>query len=174
MNDLIKKIVLVFFGLQFLISCSSMPDQKIESDIISDHQLMERAIDEASPSGKKVLETSREMIGKKDVVIGGCWDYINAVYKRAGISEKEREIIFKGKFKGPYVDPSLIEAGDWLYFVNHTYSDIEHSAIFIAWTNVDKKEALMVNYVGGNQKKPGTYKRFVLDQVYNIFRGMQP
>lgn len=131
------------------------------------------AMAKASVSGRKVLETSKMMIENKGIVVGGCWDYINAIYNRSGFPEKERDVIFKSKFKGPYADIALIGPGDWLYFVNHTYRDIEHSAIFIAWIDMNKKEALMVNYVGGNQKKPATYKRFVLDNVYNIFRGKE-
>ena len=165
--------VLTFLFLLFLISCASSPVEQNFEILQSDQEIMMDAMAKAHASGRKVLETSKTMIENKAIVVGGCWDYINAVYNRSGLPDKEREVIFKSKFKGPYADIALIEPGDWLYFVNHTYRDIEHSAIFIAWIDVDKKEALMVNYVGGNQKKPATYKRFVLDNVYNIFRGKE-
>lgn len=165
--------VLTFLFLLFLISCASQPLEQNFEILQSDQEIMIDAMARARAPGRKVLETSKTMIENKALVVGGCWDYINAVYNRSGLPDKERDVIFKSKFKGPYADIALIEAGDWLYFVNHTYRDIEHSAIFIAWTDVNKKEALMVNYVGGNQKKPATYKRFVLDNVYNIFRGKE-
>ena len=165
--------VLSFLFLILLISCASRPVEQNLEILQSDQEIMMDAMARASTSGRKVLETSNTMIENKALVVGGCWDYINAVYNRSGLPDKERDIIFKSKFKGPYADIALIEPGDWLYFVNHTYRDIEHSAIFIAWIDMDKKEALMVNYVGGNQKKPATYKRFVLDNVYNIFRGKE-
>lgn len=110
------------------------------------------------------------MIEKQEIIVGGCWNYINSVFLRAGFGDKQRETIFKSKLQGPYLQDDIIEAGDWLYFVNHTYHDTEHSAIFVAWTNKDKKEALMVNYVGEKKKKPAFYKKFVLDKVYNLIR----
>ena len=67
----------------------------------------------------------------------------------------------------------MIEAGDWLYFVNHSFSESEHSAIFVTWLDEDRKEALMVNYIGGSKKRPGTYKRFIIDEVYNIIRAKE-
>lgn len=134
------------------------------------YDILDRAELEARPPAREILTTSREMIEKKEVVVGGCWDFINAVYNRAGYPEAERDVVFKSKLKGPYLKEDEIETGDWLYFVNHTYHDIEHSAIFVAWTNKEKKEALMVNYVGEKKKKPPFYKKFILDKVYNIIR----
>lgn len=153
-----------------LISCSSSSkNSDVKPESIED--VLNLAEARASDEGRRVLETSREMISNLDIIVGGCWDYINSVYNRAGFLSTQRVMIYKSKFKGPYADSQLIMAGDWIYFVNHSYRNIEHSAIFVAWTNVEKKEALMVNYVGGNKKKPATYKTFVLDNVYNIVRG---
>ena len=159
--------VLIFISL---ISCSSSTKKSdVKSENLEDTLNLAEA--EASPEGRKVLETSRSMISNLDIVVGGCWDYINGVYNRAGFLSSQRVTVYKSKFRGPYADSQLIMPGDWIYFVNHSYRDIEHSAIFVAWGDEEKKEALMVNYVGGNQKKPGTYKVFVLDNVYNIIRG---
>ena len=166
-----NKLFLVLFLITLSVSCSSPSKKNVMDNELSDGVVMDRAIESASPFGRRVLEASREMINEREIIIGGCWDYINAVYNKAGIVGKERAVVYKSRLRGPYVDSGKIEAGDWLYFVNHTFNDIEHSAIFIAWLNQDKKEALMVNYVGGNQKKPATYKRFILDEVYNIIRG---
>ncbi len=166
---MIRILSFLFFSL-FLVSCSTVTQKVSVETSKSDDMIMNQAITDASVSGRNILETSKRMIEKQNIIVGGCWDYIDGVYNRSGVSAKERKTIFQSKFKGPYADTRLIEAGDWLYFVNHTYSDIEHSAIFIAWIDESKQEALMVNYVGGNQKKPGTYKRFILDNVYNIIR----
>jgi len=132
---------------------------------------MKKAESEATSSGKQILEMSQKLIDEKQIFVGGCWDFINSVYNRSGFTADKRETVFKSKQKGPYLtDPDLIRPGDWLYFINHSYRDIEHSAIFIAWTSKSKKEAMMVNYVGEKKKKPAFYKKFLLDEVYNIIR----
>lgn len=155
-----------------MVSCASARGNRLDK-IDNIEEILSLAENEASPSGRKVLEVSREMIANQDIFKGACWDYINAVYDRAGYSAKLRNTIFKSKFQGPYVNPDMIQAGDWLYFVNHSFNESEHSAIFVAWIDEDRHEALMVNYVGGNKKKPGTYKRFILDEVYNILRAKE-
>lgn len=162
------KILLIFGLLLSLMSCASASKDKDKID--NQEELLELAEASASAGGRRVLEASRNMISEQELHIGGCWNYINAVYDRAGFPSKQRETVYKSKFNGPYVKSDVIQAGDWLYFVNHSFSESEHSAIFVAWIDEGKKEALMVNYVGGNKKKPGTYKRFILDEVYNVFR----
>lgn len=119
---------------------------------------------------EKILDISDTMISNKEIFIGGCWDYINEVYNRAGFNSIHRLIIYKSKFSGPYYDTDNVLPGDWLYFVNHSYRDIEHSAIFVKWLDKDKKIALMVNYLGEKKKVPATYKEFHLDKVYNVIR----
>lgn len=162
------KLLLIFGLLLSLMSCASASRDK--DKIENPEELLELAEANASAGGRRVLEASRNMISEQELHIGGCWNYINAVYDRAGFPSKQRETVYKSKFNGPYVKSDVIQAGDWLYFVNHSFSESEHSAIFVAWIDEGKKEALMVNYVGGNKKKPGTYKRFILDEVYNVFR----
>lgn len=168
-------ILLPLVILSSTISCSSQAPET-DYDVVqyvsteSDENILNRAESEASEGGRRILETSRSMIITQDVVVGGCWDFMNTVYKRAGFNDKKRETVFKSKYAGPYLEEDIIQAGDWLYFVNHSYNDIEHSAIFVAWTNKEKKEALMVNYVGENKKKPAFYKKFILDNVYNVIR----
>jgi hypothetical protein len=164
------KLIMILWLLTSLISCASASRDK-QGKIENTEEMLDLAEANASPGGRKVLEASRAMISNQELHVGGCWNYINAVYDRAGYaSSKQRETIYKSKFNGPYVKSDVIQTGDWLYFVNHSFSESEHSAIFVAWIDEEKKEALMVNYVGGNKKKPGTYKRFILDEVYNVFR----
>lgn len=152
-------------------SCASIEKGNKLNKIENIEGILDLAESDATTGGRKVLEVSRTMITNKEVFVGGCWNYINNVYDQAGHSSKSRDTIYKSKIKGPFASSNMIEAGDWLYFINHSFRESEHSAIFVAWIDEAKKEALMVNYVGGNKKKPGTYKRFVLDEVYNIFRG---
>lgn len=163
------KLLTIFLLLTCIISCASSSKDSGEGRF-DNEEILDRAESEATESARKILVTSRSMISNQDLVVGGCWNYINAVYDRASYPSKLRTTVFKSKFHGPYAQTDMIQPGDWLYFVNHSFNESEHSAIFVAWIDQDKKEALMVNYVGGNKKKPGTYKRFILDQVYTIFR----
>lgn len=162
-----KKLLLILILLTGLISCASASK---DTSMENTEELLNLAEASASVGGRRVLEASRSMISNQEIFVGGCWNYINEVYDRSGAPSKQRQTIFKSKLKGPYAKTEDIMAGDWLYFVNHSFSDSEHSAIFVTWINEDKKEALMVNYIGGNKKTPGTYKRFILDEVYNVFR----
>ena len=174
-----KKILLSFFILINISSCGSSSRRYEEgrsSKVLKIEHLediLNLAEEESTEAGKRVLQTSRAMIANKEIVVGGCWNYINTVYDRVGFTMRQRETVYKSKLKGPYVSPKIVQPGDWLYFVNHTYSDSEHSAIFVAWTDKSKKEALMVSYVGENHKKPAFYKKFILDNIYSVIRGRE-
>ena len=161
-----NKIFAFFFILLNIISCSSVPKG---ANLIKtlDHS---EAI--SSVGGKRILEASRSMIDNKEIIVGGCWDYINTVYDRAGYPANLRLTIYKSKFQGPYLNASQVKTGDWLYFVNHSFRDIEHSAIFVAWTDEAKKIALMVSYEGRNKKKPALYKTYKLNSIYNVIRAL--
>lgn len=134
-------------------------------------KILDEAEDNSTVIGRKILETSRIMITNQEIVLGSCWDYINAIYNRAGHPSKFRVTTYKSKLQGPYVEPVKLEGGDWLYFVNHSYNNVEHSGIFVGWTNLAKKEALIISYAGGNQAKPARYKVYDLSSVYNIIKG---
>lgn len=134
-------------------------------------KILDQAEERATPEGKEILMTARSMIKDGEIVLGSCWDYINALYDRAGYPSKKRSTTFKGKFQGPYLeDQTLIEPGDWLYFVNHSYNDGEHSGVFVEWTDYNLQEALIMSYAGGNRKNPARYKTYILTNVYNIIR----
>lgn len=169
-----NKIITILLILLIIISCSSIskdPNKfpKLEKAENSE-EILNRAENNSSIAGRKILEASRSMIKNQEIVVGGCWDYINTVYDRAGYSDNQRTTIFKSKLQGPYIKVDRIEPGDWLYFVNHSYNETEHSAIFVAWTDEEKKIALMVSYVGGDQKKPALYKKYTLNNIYNVIR----
>ena len=79
--------------------------------------------------------------------------------------------VFSGDAKaGPYADPATFLPGDWLYYVNHSYGDIEHSGVFVDWTDYARSEGLVLSYAGEQRNEPGRYKVYDLSHVYRITR----
>ena len=103
---------------------------------------LNEAESEADPNARMILQTGREMtLDEKAIVIGGCWDYVDAVYTRAGFPRDRRRVVFQGTLEnGPYADIDALRPGDWVYHINHSYHDIQHSGIFIQW--LDKTRAI--------------------------------
>lgn len=145
-------------------------DLDLEQEIDNLEERLNLAEAKASVEGRLILQTGRLMIETQQIVLGSCWDYINAVYDRAGFLSRRRSIIFKSKQAGPYLMDDTIEPGDWLYFINHSYNDVEHSALFVDWIDFEAKIALTIAYAGGNRQKPARYKTYDLRSVYNIIR----
>jgi len=174
MNFFFIKTLTILLILSNFISCASaskIPKKYSKNEsLLSVDEILDQAESNYSLGGRKIIDASRSMISNQEIIPGACWNYINNVYNRAGYPANQRVIIFKSKLRGPYIKVDQIEAGDWLYFVNHSYGDIEHSAIFVAWTDEEKKIALMVSYVGGNQKRPAIYKKYNLSNIYNVIR----
>ncbi|MBC7691244.1 MAG: hypothetical protein H7222_05695 [Methylotenera sp.] len=140
-----------------------------------DFSELESVLDEAemraSVEGRAVLQAGRRMISQKELVIGSCWDYIDAIYRRAGYPSKRQKTLYETNEAGPYSGLSEIQPGDWLYFINHSYGDVEHSAIFVEWIDRAAGEALMLSYAGGDRQEPARYKSYELSSVYTIIRG---
>lgn len=126
----------------------------------------------ASKTGQRILSTGRHMaLDSKEIVRGACWDYINVVFNRAGFPMNKRQQIHKGKkATGPYATPAQIQAGDWLYYVNHSYHDVPHSGIFIRWVDKSKRIGEILSYGGERRNKPGRYRNYDLSHVYTIIR----
>ncbi len=125
----------------------------------------------ASRNGRSILQTGRKMtLINKEIIRGGCWDYANSVYNRAGFKQRQRQTVFKSKQRGPFAKQKQIQAGDWLYFINHSYRNVEHSAIFIGWLDYPQKKAMMLSYAGERRKVPARYKEYDLRSVYQIIR----
>ena len=123
-----------------------------------------------STAGKAVLETGRKMAQiEKTIVKGSCWDYIYEVFKRAGYGTN-KTIVYKGKIGGPFVDASLIQPGDWLYYVNYSYGGVGHSGIFVYWENYEKRIGVTLSYGGEMRNEPGRYRSYDLKSVYYITR----
>ncbi|MBN1252491.1 MAG: hypothetical protein JXR51_12695 [Bacteroidales bacterium] len=129
----------------------------------------------ANKGGKEILEEGRKMaLIDKVILPGSCWNWINTAYNNAGYtnSNGKRKTIFKSKKNGPYVKTELIEPGDWLYYINHSYNDIEHSGIFVYWVDYKKKIGMILSYGGESRKQPGRYLPYDLTHVYNIIRAV--
>lgn len=152
--------------------CVVMPAVSQDFDEAEDLEAASKKAEKAATEyGRKVLETGRVMtLVNAEVIPGGCWDYANAVYDRAGFSSGKRETVYKAAKAGPYADLSQVKGGDWLYYVNHSYGGIEHSAIFVDWIDVDQKIGLMLSYGGENRRQPARYLPYDLSSVYGITR----
>lgn len=134
--------------------------------------LLLHAEQQADGKSRLLLEEARKMtLFERAVVKGGCWDYLDRVYTRAGVPRNSRQVVHTGSLKGgPYADADQIRAGDWLYHINHGYRDTEHSGMFVAWVDKAKRQALMLSYAGEGRKEPARYKVYDLRSVYGITR----
>ena len=120
--------------------------------------------------GERVLEMGASMVESGEIVSGSCWDFIHAAYTRAGYPIAERETVFKGSKSGVFADVDDIQPGDWLYHVNHSYNNVEHSGVFVQWVDKDKKIGTTLSYQGEGRQLPGRYNDYDLKSVYNIMR----
>ena len=125
-------------------------------------------------AGLRIINEGYQMaVLQKDIVIGSCWDFINAVYNNAGFQRANREVVYKRAKGTELSNPELLEPGDWVYHVNYSYHNIEHSAIFICWKDYDKRMGITLSYVGQNKSTPGKYGVYDLRGIYNIKRAKE-
>lgn len=142
-------------------------------NIKPDHvTVMYYAEQNATPNGKKILQTARQMtLINREILPGSCWDYINAVFNRAGFTHKKRTYVFHENYPdGPFANHDDIQAGDWLYFINHSYHDIQHSSLFIGWVDEANSQGLMLSYGGEQRNETARYRVYDLSHVYAIIR----
>lgn len=131
--------------------------------------LLSAAETQGSTAAREVISTARTMaLNERTIIQGGCWDYLDAVFKRAGVS---RDTLHKGTYgQGPYASSHEIQAGDWLYYINHGYNGVEHSGLFVGWVDEAAHQALMLSYAGENRREPARYRVYDLSNVYQIMR----
>lgn len=124
--------------------------------------LLTQAESQSNTAAREVISTARKMaLNERTIIQGGCWDYLDAVFKRAGVT---RDTVHKGAYRqGPYANSNEIEAGDWLYYINHGYNGVEHSGLFVGWVDETAKQALMLSYAGENRREPARYRVYDLD-----------
>lgn len=126
-----------------------------------------RCFYETSPVLKAGYQMSFET---KTVVQGSCWGFVDAVFKKAGVT---KEKIFSSKESGPYAAVEMLKPGDWIYHINYSFRNVGHSAIFVCWKNRKQKQAVTMSYVGMNRSVPGRLDIADLKGVYSIFRAKQ-
>ncbi len=132
--------------------------------------IIESAEKRADAAARRVLAQARKMVEDKEIIRGSCWNWMDTAYTRAGFPKNRRIVIYNSTKKGPYVDLARLRPGDWIYHINYSYNGIEHSGMFIGWTNRRKKTALMLSYGGEGRKKPGRYREYDLRSVYHVTR----
>lgn len=124
-----------------------------------------------SGSVRSVLAEARRMtLFEKALVQGSCWDYLDKVWTRAGVPRVKRQVVFKSKQQGPFASVSTLQPGDWLYHINYSYKNIEHSGMFIGWLDKEKRLGVTLSYAGGNRREPARYRVYDLSGVYQITR----
>jgi hypothetical protein len=180
------KKLLIFSLLIFLTGCQQIALKSENSEPVAEAKpvslgklkpqftkVLLEAENKATPEGRRVLETGREMaLIERAVVRGSCWDYANAVFNRAGYPYRGyREVVANVKKGEPLsIDFNSIQPGDFLSYVNHSFNNIPHSAIFVDWLDYDNKIALMLSYAGQKRHEPARYKAYDLSDVFYVAR----
>jgi hypothetical protein len=168
-----RNLVLIPLIALVLSACETNPEKPSAGfDQDSALGLITVAEKQATPQGRDILQTGRRMaLIDQEILPGSCWDYIDNLYDRAGYPANKRATVFKGsKHRGPYASPELVQPGDWLYYINHQYGGVEHSAVFVDWQDRKARKALMLSYGGEGRRAPGRYLAYDLSNVYTIIR----
>lgn len=165
-GNIMKKTLSI---LLLLTACST--NKPMQPSSIALYQPM-IALAQNSTSGKThaVLKQAHKMTANAEIIKGGCWDFLDAAWTRAGVPRNERKVIFQSSIDGQYAMPEQLQAGDWIYHVNYAYHNIEHSGMFIAWVDESKHLGLTLSYAGEHRKEPARYKVYDLSGVYKITR----
>lgn len=183
---MMKKFLLGFLCVAVLAACSTSHSPKKKNKPTTQKSRSSKAINqddadyialiliaEEKSKGKvkAVLRETRKMaLFEKSIVKGGCWDYLDAAWSRAGVPRQNRVVAFKSTISGPYADTKQLQPGDWLYHVNYSYHNIGHSGMFIGWADEDKKLGVTLSYAGGSRREPARYRIYDLSGVYHIIR----
>ncbi len=121
-----------------------------------------------------ILSTGQFMVKNGEIIKGSCWDYIDELYTRSGYPRDKRTYIFKtAKNRPPYAPLYKIKAGDWLYFINHSYGKVEHSGIFVSWKDKPNAKAIILSYGGEHRNRPGRYRTYDIRDTFAIIRGVR-
>ncbi|MFZ8836418.1 MAG: hypothetical protein ACO3MV_03735 [Flavobacteriales bacterium] len=148
------------------------PSEEILIDLIALNNcccVMGDCSNETEAPGLKVVEAGIQMLRDDIQLAGSCWDFINAVYTRAGF-ERKQQTIYQGAKGSLLKDPDLIQPGDWIYHINYGFHDVGHSAIFLCWQDYEQRLALTLSHVGQNKLRAGKLGVYDLKGVYKIKR----
>jgi hypothetical protein len=174
---LANKIFLLLACLFFIVNANSQVNKQLEKSSINycscqNQDTLNSTTIENSASNR-ILDIGMNMaLISRTIIIGSCWDFVNEVYKRAGVSSSKKTI-FTSKLKGPYANPNLVKPGDWIYHINKSYNNIEHSAIFVCWKDFEKKLAITLSYAGMKRSVPASYGTYDLSNIFAIFRPIE-
>lgn len=123
-------------------------------------------------SGYLVLKKGFELVESNFKMSGSCWSYANKLYGLAGYTQTKRKVVYSAKKGTLLKDPSLILPGDWLYHVNYSFRNVEHSAIFVCWKDKANLLAITLSHVGQNKYAGGSFGVYDLKGVYQITRAI--
>ncbi len=127
----------------------------------------------ASPAGKRILRTGRQMVSSREVIRGTSVNYLDKLFQRAGFPYSRRQPILQGqKNRGPYASTGQIQVGDWVCYINHSYNRSAHCGVFVRWLNKARKQGEILSYGGENRRAPGRYRAYKLSHVYQIIRAI--
>jgi hypothetical protein len=121
----------------------------------------------AAPGARRVLDAAHAMIVGGAVVRGSCYTWLRAVYARATGAHR---VVYVGRPRPRFTRFELLRPGDWVFFINHSYGNNTHSAMFVGWVDPRAHVALMASYVGGNRTAPGRFSTYSLTNVYQVVR----
>ena len=124
-----------------------------------------------TPQGMDILRKGFAILADRQFrMSGACWHFANRVYDLAGYPADRRKVVYSAAKGTLLKDPGLIQPGDWLYHVNYSYNEVEHSAIFVCWKDYDKRIAVTLGHVGRNRRAGGELGIYDLKAVYRITR----
>lgn len=167
-NDLMVDDSLRLDSLQF---CPSQEIIDLLGELSKCCCVKDDCIQAISLSGIEVVNKGVEMVLEDYKMSGSCWSYASKVYELAGFPSNKRTTIYKSNKGTRIKDPSIIQPGDWIYHVNYSFNNVEHSAIFICWKDYDRRIAITLSHVGQKKYAPGKFGEYDLSGVYNVIRG---
>ncbi len=126
----------------------------------------------ASTPGQKVLREAQRAVHQRKLGHTSCWVYVDEIFRRAGYPRAKRgKVYHRSKYRGPYAPRHLYRKGDWIYFLNRSNGNIEHSGIFVRWVNKARLRAQLISY-SGLGRVPGRVKTYTLSHVYRVYRAV--
>lgn len=145
-------------------------------DVLTSANLSCGSVDDSNEaelgSGYLVLKKGFELVESNFKMSGSCWSYANKLYGLAGFTQTKRKVVYSAKKGTLLKDPSLISPGDWLYHVNYSFRNVEHSAIFVCWKDKANLLAITLSHVGQNKYAGGKFGVYDLKGVYQVTRAI--
>lgn len=117
--------------------------------------------------GERIVQAALASVVMKEPVVaqrgpnkgkaGSCWDWVDMVYKAAGMQEGpvtyQESTVNHGKAIGE-MDYADVCEGAWLYIWNGNKHGGEHSVIFEGWEDEERHVAKVISYPGAGYDKP--------------------